>query len=448
MSASVAVRQRIEGGLGLCQWLVVGLCALVAMCDGFDTQAIAFVAPVMANSWKTPVAGFGPVFAIGLFTGIIGSVVFGLVADRHGRRVTIIATTALFAAGSLLTVFSRGMGELVFYRCVTGFGLGGAIPSIVALSAEFAPPRLRATVVSAMFCGIPLGAVVGAAISVPLIKSWGWPAVFVAGGLAPLPLLPALAVWLPESIGWLKAFGRDEQAEQIRRRARLPTPPVDGASAVKVSLSALLTGGRAASTLALWATFFLSLLLVFFLVSWIPTVAVAQTHDASSGAAAAALLNIGGILGAIVLGQLIDWLGPFEVVGSAYALASIGIMAVGLGSEARGSVFIFSLVGGFFGMGAQLCVVAIAADFYPLILRATGVGAAMGVGRLGAIAGSLVGGMILSALGGISQFPPILGGLALSACLAVVAAGFLRRRRQLAEVAANVRTQCSATDNG
>jgi AAHS family 4-hydroxybenzoate transporter-like MFS transporter len=435
MSASAAVQERIGGGRGLYQWLVVGLCALVAMCDGFDTQAIAFVAPVMAKAWGMPAAGFGPVFAIGLFTGIIGSVVFGLVADRHGRRVAIIATTALFAVGSLSTVLSRGMADLVFYRCLTGFGLGGAIPSIVALSAEFAPPRLRATVVSAMFCGVPLGAVVGAVISVPLIRAFGWPSVFIAGGLAPLPLLPVLTAWLPESIGWLKAFGRSDEAEQIRRRAGLPAPPSDDAPPAKVVLSALLTRGRAPSTLALWATFFLSLLLVFFLVSWMPAVAVAQTHEASSGAAAAALLNVGGILGALVLGQLIDWLGAFEVVGSAYALASIGIMAVGLGSEARGSVFLFSLVGGFFGMGAQLCVVAIAADFYPLTLRATGVGAAMGAGRFGAIAGSLAGGAILALLGGAAQFPPILGGLALAACLAVVTAGLLKRRGQAADAA-------------
>jgi AAHS family 4-hydroxybenzoate transporter-like MFS transporter len=361
--------------------------------------------------------------------------------------VTIIATTALFAAGSLLTVLAQDLSTLVFYRCVTGLGLGGAVPSIVALSAEYAPPRMRATTVSAMFCGIPLGAVVGAAISVPLIKIWGWPAVFVAGGLAPLPLLPALAGWLPESIGWLEAFGRSEQAERIRLRAGLPAPSADDVGPAKAALSALLSRGRAPSTLALWVTFFLSLLLVFFLVSWMPAVAVAQTHEPSSGAAAAAVLNIGGILGALVLGQLIDWLGAFEVVGSAYALASIGILAVGLGSEARGSVFIFSLVGGFFGMGAQLCVVAIAADFYPLTLRATGVGSAMGAGRFGAIAGSLAGGFILAALGGTGQFPPILGGLALAAGLAVVTAGFLKRRGEGAEAARPARSRISAAGN-
>jgi AAHS family 4-hydroxybenzoate transporter-like MFS transporter len=426
----------LAAGLGLYQWLVVGLCALVAVCDGFDTQVIVFVAPVMANAWNTPAAGLDPVFAIGLSAGIVGSIAFGLVADLHGRRVTIIVATALFAAGSLLTALARGMPDLVLCRCVTAFGLGGAMPGLVALSAEFAPARLRATAVSAMVCGIPLGAVLGSAVSASLIKSWGWPAVFVAGGVAPLPLLPALAAWLPESIGWLKAFDRAAEAEQIQLRTRVPALSSDETARVKVSLRALLTRGRAASTVALWATFFLSLLLVFFLVSWMPAVAVAQMHDGSSGAAAAALLSIGGILGALVLGQLIDWLGAFEVVGSAYALASIGIVAVGLGREAHGSVFLFSLVGGFFGMGGQLCVVAIAADFYPLALRATGVGAAMGAGWLGAISGWLAGGDILSGLGGMGQFPPILGGLALAACLAVVSAGLLRRRWQMAEASA------------
>jgi AAHS family 4-hydroxybenzoate transporter-like MFS transporter len=430
MSAAAAVREQVRGTAGLYPWLVVGLCALVALCDGFDTQAIAFVVPVMAKVWGKPVAGFGPVFALGLFAGTIGSVVSGLVADRHGRRVTIIATTALFAAGSLLTVLSRGMDDLMVYRSVAGFGLGGVIPSIVVLSAEFAPARLRATVVSAMLCGIPLGALLGAAVSAPLIQAWGWRAVFAAGGAAPLPLLPLLGSCLPGSIGWLKT---SEGAGQIRPRAQLPS--IDESAPPKASLSALLTRGRGPSTLALWATFFLSLMLAFFLVSWIPAVAVAQTHQASSGAAASALLNVGGILGALVLGQLVDWLGSFEVVGSAFALASIGIMAAGLGREAHASIFIFSLVGGFFGMGAQLCVVAVAADFYPRPLRATGVGAAMGAGRFGAMAGSLSGGAILSLFGGMGQFPPILGGLALAACLAVVSAGLLKPRRPGLETA-------------
>ncbi|HTK34055.1 MAG TPA: MFS transporter [Caulobacteraceae bacterium] len=416
----------------LYQGFVVGLCALVAMLDGFDTQAIAFVAPVIAKSWGAPVAGFGPVFAVGLFAGILGSVAFGVVADRRGRRVTIIATTAMIAAGSLLTLLSKGMVDLTAYRFFTGFGLGGAIPSIVALSAEYSPPRIRATVVTAMFCGIPLGAVLGAAASVPLIKSGGWPAVFLAGGIIPLLLLPVLMWRLPESIGWLKANGKAELAEKIRSRTHLPSlsAPVDGL-AVKpapAKITALLASGRAMATLCLWSTFFLSLLLVFFLVSWIPSIAVAETASPSMGAMAAAVLNFGGIAGALVIGRLIDRFGAFAVVGSAYVLGACGMMAIGLGPDARASVFMFSLVGGFFGMGAQLCVVAIAADFYPLTLRATGVGAAMGAGRFGAITGSLVGGALLAGVGGAARFPPVLSGLAIAACVAVLGAGFFKRR--------------------
>ncbi|HTI65986.1 MAG TPA: MFS transporter [Caulobacteraceae bacterium] len=422
------------------QALVIGLCALVAMLDGFDTQAIAFVAPVIARDWGVPVARFGPVFAIGLFAGIVGSIACGVVADRRGRRMTIMVTTAIFAVGSLLTPLSKGLVDLNIYRVITGIGLGGAIPSIVALSAEYSPPKLRATLVTAMFCGIPLGAVVGAVASVPLIERFGWQAVFLAGGVAPLLLLPALAVCLPESIGWLKAQGRTEQAETIRRRTHLPAGPlgvVEQASAhPPAKIGALLGSGRAPATLCLWSTFFLSLLLVFFLISWIPAIAVAQTHTPSKGAAAAALFNISGIVGSLVIGRLIDKFGAFGVVASAYVLGAVGILAIGLGPDARASVFVFSIVGGFFGLGAQLCVVAIASGFYPLTLRATGVGAAMGAGRFGAIAGSLVGGVLLATVGGAAHFPPVLAGLALAACLAVLGAGFFKRKELAAESAA------------
>jgi len=147
-----------------------------------------------------------------------------------------------------------------------------------------------------------------------------------------------------------------------------------------------------------------------------------------AGAIAAAVLNFGGIAGALVIGRLIDRFGAFAVVGSAYVLGACGMMAIGLGPDARASVFMFSLVGGFFGMGAQLCVVAIAADFYPLTLRATGVGAAMGAGRFGAITGSLVGGALLAGVGGATRFPPVLSALAIAACVAVLGAGFFKRR--------------------
>ncbi len=270
----------------------------------------------------------------------------------------------------------------------------------------------------------------GAAASVPLIQHWGWPAVFLAGGAAPLLLLPVLAAWLPESISWLRDHGRGDRAEATRAKTRLPSFADRSAEpAERPGLTALLLSGRALATLSLWCAFFLSLLLVFFLVSWIPAIAVAQTHKPALGAAAAAVFNLSAVAGALVLGRLVDRFGAVRIVGAAYVAAAVGVMLIGLGPDARASVFVFSVFSGFFGMGAQLCLVAVAADFYSPGLRATGVGAAMGAGRLGAIAGSLAGGVLLGGAGA-AQFPPVLCVLALMACVALAAAAALKRRER------------------
>jgi AAHS family 4-hydroxybenzoate transporter-like MFS transporter len=152
---------------------VIALCALIAMLDGFDTQAIAFTAPAIAVALNIPVATFGPVFAIGLLGGMLGAFGFGLVADRSGRKFSLIVAMIVFALGSLLTARANSAHELMLFRFITGLGLGGAIPSIISMTAEFAPRRLRATLVTTMFCGFPLGAIVGALASAHLVLTGG-----------------------------------------------------------------------------------------------------------------------------------------------------------------------------------------------------------------------------------------------------------------------------------
>ena len=395
-----------DNKLGSYQFRVIALCAVIALLDGFDTQAIGFVAPVISSDWRVALADFGLVFAIGLAGGLLGALMFGAVADRKGRRLTLLATVVIFAMGSLLTATSSTLFELGIWRFVTGLGLGGAMPSIIALASEFSPKRKRATLVVAMFCGFPLGALFGALISAPLIERFSWPSVFLAGGVLPLLLLPLLYWQLPESVDWLIARGRRPQADAIVAKMGKEALPahVDilDDTAHKGRLTDLFAGGRAGGSLLLAVIFFLSLLLVFLLVSWIPAVAVEAGHSVRAGVLAAGLLNLTGIIGGLVIAAASDRLGSFRVVGTAYVLGAAGIGAVAVATEPGSAVFLFCALSGLFCIGAQLCAVSIASQFYPAELRGTGVGFAMGMGRLGAIAGPLIGAALIGDKGGAS----------------------------------------------
>ena len=416
-----------EARLSAYQIAIIAMCAAIAMLDGFDTQAIGFTAPALAASLNLPVNSFGPIFAGALAGGLLGALLFGRLADRVGRKRTILITTIVFAAGSLLTLTSDSRASLFVFRLLTGVGLGGAMPSIIAMTAEYSPRRYRATLVTAMFCGFPLGAVIGALASTPLLEHYGWRAVFLSGGLLPLLLVPVVSFFMPESIRWLAANGHTARIDTILARmgpAAACNSVTDRAQAqvvVAARISALFAGRLAMRTALLWCTFFFSLLLVYLLVSWIPTLAQQTGRAGPVSTFSAALLNLGGMIGSICFSRIADRTGPFTVVSPAYAIGAAVVCGVGLATDLAASIYWFAALVGFFCIGAQLCVVAIASEMYPLELRATGVGWAMGIGRLGAISGPLVGGLLMHNDGGHRLLFILLAATSLGCALAVIA---------------------------
>jgi len=180
---------------GPLQFGVTALCFIIAMLDGFDTQSIAFVAPKIAEDWGLAPSAFGPIFAIGLLGLTVGAFTLSPAADKFGRKTIILISTFIFGLFALLTAFAGSMNELLIYRFITGVGLGAAMPNIIALTSEYGPARLRATLVTVMFCGFPLGSTIGGLISTWLIATWDWHSVFVVGGVLPLLLLPVGLVY-------------------------------------------------------------------------------------------------------------------------------------------------------------------------------------------------------------------------------------------------------------
>ena len=434
VDAATAIDQAPFGGA---QMRIVFLCALIAMLDGFDTQVVAFVAPVLAAKWGLPVSSFGPVFGAGLAGLMFGALIFGPAADRFGRRRVIIATTAIFGAFTLLTPLADSLTTLLVLRLLTGLGLGGAMPNIIALTAEYAPARSRATLISLMFCGFPLGAVLGGFLAAQMIPSLGWESTFWLGGALPLLLLPALFVWLPESIRLLAARGTPdatlrqllvpilgaERAAQVHFRS-------EAKAARGSSVMQLFGGRRTAQTLLLWVVFFMNLLVLYFLVNWLPALLRQAGVPLDKAIVSTALLNLGGIAGALMFARLIDRLGPYRVLIAAYIAAGAATLAIGRMTQAEFPVLMAMVsVAGFCVIGAQISINALASGLYATEIRSTGVGWALGVGRAGSIVGPVVGGVLVGTGVALESLFVV---AALPAWIACVAVALLARRTMLA----------------
>lgn len=423
-------------GLSRYQITVVVCCALVAMIDGFDTQSIGLVAPEIADEWGVNHAAFGLVFGVGLFGSMLGAVLFGMTSDRFGRKPNLLIAILIFSIVSLATPLATSVEGLMLARFLTGLGLGGALPGIISITSEYTPRRMRATIVGLMFCGFPLGATLGGLVAAALIPAFGWQSVFYLGGGIPLLLLPLLAVRLPESAQFLAIRGERERLGKILARIKSPlraeeiTPE---RPATRSPVASLFTEGRAAGTVLFWVAIFLSLLMAYLLVNWIPLVARQTGVDRSAAVLGVAVLNLGGILGCFALGRLADRTRrPTLVLGVGYVLGALAIASIGLSGGSASTLLVTSFVAGFLAIGTQICTVALCATFYETALRATGVGWSMGVGRIGAIVGPVLGGLLVGAGVGAPVLFLVTGLAALGSGIAVFALGrrYVRFRRR------------------
>jgi MFS transporter, AAHS family, 4-hydroxybenzoate transporter len=389
--------------VGSFQIRVLVLCALAVGLDGFNTQAIGYVAPAIARDWHLGREALSPVFASGLLGLMIGALIFGPVADRFGRKRIIIGCTALFGAFALATAGSHSLNQLMALRFLGGLGLGGVMPNAIALTSEFSPQRSRGTMVMVMFCGFPIGATAGGFAAASIIPAYGWQDVFILSGVLPVLLVPVLMWMLPESIRHLVLQGN----KSIKVRALLARVnrefcfASDTAFAIReerapgLAVGHLLRHGRALPTLLLWVVFFASLLDLFLLANWLPTV----FHDAgislSLSVIATALFQGGGVVGSLALGRVVDRFGVFRVLTAIYLFGAIFIALLGpLRSVVP--IMVCTFGAGIGIIGGQTGANVVAALIYPTYIRSTGVGWALGIGRIGSIVGPVIGGIMLA----------------------------------------------------
>ena len=410
------------------------LCALAVLMDGFDAQAMGFVAPSLLEQWHISRVALSPILSSGLVGMLAGALLLGPLGDRLGRKRLLVFCTLWFGILSLLTARVNSVEPMLWLRLMTGFGLGGAMPNATALTSEYMPRRLRATGVMLMFFGFSMGAAIGGFVAAGLISRYGWQAVFVVGGLLPLATAAALIVALPESIRFLLLKGGQEQRLAGLLRKVAPHAPA-AASYARIEerkagfpVSQLFTERRAGTTLLLWVIFFMSLLDLYFLNSWLPTV----IHDAGVPLGQAiiitALFQVGGAAAAIVLGRVVDRQMSYGVLAWVYAGAAVCVFLIGLvsGTVAVETAAVFAA--GFCVIGGQTCSNSLAAESYPTLLRSTGVGWALGIGRIGSIVGPVLGGLLLSFDWGMRRVFLAAAAPALIASLAAAALNLTPRR--------------------
>jgi AAHS family 4-hydroxybenzoate transporter-like MFS transporter len=423
------------------QWLLLLLCFLVIFMDGYDMAAIAYVAPSLLDDWGLQKAELGPAMSAALFGLAFGSLLSGPLADRIGRKPAVIYSVLLFGAFSLATAWSSSIGSLTVLRFVTGLGLGAAMPNAITLLSEYCPSKRRTMIVSAMLCGFPLGAAAGGLLAGYLIPVFGWRSVLVVGGVVPILLCGVLPWVLPESVRYMVLKGypnasirailrrvKSEGMEQIEHFV-IAEKIADGHSAIR----AILTAPHRTITGLLWLSCFMSMLVFYMIVSWMPLLLKEAGLAVQQFSHISALFPLGGGVGSILIGWVMDRREPNKVLAFTYLLA--GLLAYGVGlavGNVDQTLILGSLVFfmGFASGGGQSALASLAASYYPTSCRATGVGSMYGVGRFGAISGVLAGAELLR-----YQFPAttIFSLLLIPAwlvCLALMLKYYSGRRRE------------------
>jgi AAHS family 4-hydroxybenzoate transporter-like MFS transporter len=406
MGATVDVSAWIEQQkVSRTQVLVMVLMTFAAAVEGFDAQMIGYVAPAVIRQFKVPPYEFTSVFAIGLTGLMVGCLAVAPLGDWIGRKRVLLGSFIFFGVMSLLTAWADSLQSLIVLRFLTGLGLGGSMPNAIALTSEYFPSRNRNFTTMAMWSGFTIGAMLGGFLAAGLILEFGWPSVFVVGGILPLILAVVVAAKLPESLRHLVLKKLSPtKIKTVLLRINPSAVFAEGATfviheeqAAGITVKHLFREGRALGTVLLWIIFFCSLLDIFFLSSWLPTV----LHDAglsiSASVVETALFQGGGVVSGLTLGLVIDRTGFWKVLIPVYIGAGLAIGSIGFAGTSLGLIMIASFLSGAFVIGGNNSLVGLAAVLYPTYIRATGVGWALGIGRFGSILGPILGGVLLKA---------------------------------------------------
>jgi MFS transporter, AAHS family, 4-hydroxybenzoate transporter len=435
-TAVSAVETALENQrIGSLQIRVAVLCGLVQVCDGYDLNAIAWAAPSLIKGWGLTPPGFTIAFLWSSIGIMIGALTAGPLGDRFGRKPLLVCSLTIFGIASLASAFAGSLGMLAFLRFFTGMGIGGGFSGAASLTGDYTPARRRALMIMASFTGAPIGGFIGGQIvALWLLPTFGWQGIFIAGGIFPLALVLIIAVWLPESPRFLLARGTLSPRDQALLR-RLDIDATSGHEhAIDIAqgnpIKMLFGKGYALQTVLLWVIYFCSLMNLFLFAYWFPTVLTLIGFTPPQAVFASSLRDGGAIFAVLYLGYLIDRVGPERSLTFHYAAGALFIAMIALVALPYALLLAMSFLAGLTIIGSQTGANGTCGKLYPARMRTSGLGWALGIGRLGGIAAPALGGYLLS-LG----MPPtrIFLGACVIALIAAAATGMLALRGAPAE---------------
>jgi MFS transporter, AAHS family, 4-hydroxybenzoate transporter len=393
-----------ERGLTRFHYNLIVWCILLSLIDGYDIACIAFAAPHLVHDWHLKPGSLGPVFSSSLIGILFGSALFGWVGDRYGRKIALISSNLLFGVFTLWAAYATNLDQMFWLRLLAGLGIGGVIPSVVAIATESAPHKYRATLGLIAVGFVPLGGAIPGVIAATLVPSHGWPVLFLIGGIVPIILALVGFVALPESIKFMSLH--DSQRAQLEKTIAAMDPGFVPPANVRYviedeqqfpgfSPAHLFRQGLWLITPLLWLLFALNLMGYFFLLSWTPTLMAQLKLPPSTGALAGAMIQVGGTVGALLLARWFERQ-RFLAIAIVFLLAVPAVASIGFaGTTSTPALAIATFLAGFCVLGVQTGLNVTGALVYPTSLRANGSGWELGIGRIGSIVGPLVGALFV-----------------------------------------------------
>lgn len=383
-------------------------CLLVIIFDGYDLVIYGVALPLLMEQWSLSPVQAGMLASSALAGMMFGAMIFGALADKIGRKKVIMMCTAFFSGFTFLGAFAPSPTEFGILRFLAGLGIGGVMPNLVALTSEYAPKKMRATMVSIMFSGYAVGGIISALLGSYLVKDYGWEIMFYLAGI-PLMGFPIIWRYLPESLTYLVKDNKQGLARHIVKKIN-PTLDVDDDTILTLNETTpttktdkpkqsafvqLFTEGRAFGTVMFWVAFFMCLLMTYTLSSWLPKLMLSAGYSLKGSIMFLFALNVGAMIGAISGGYLADRFHLKPVIVTMCALAAVSISALAINSP---PIILYSLVAvaGATTIGTSILLYSYLAQYYPLHIRTTGIGCASAVSRVGAIVGPIITGMLLA----------------------------------------------------
>lgn len=390
-----------KGPLTRLQIIIILVCFMITVLDGMDVLVIAYSAPLLAEEWAIQPQSLGAVFSAGLFGMALGAMLIAPYSDVIGRRSIVLISVLVISSGIFATAFASSVLQLIFFRFLTGLGIGSMLASVATMTAEYSPDRYRNLTIGFVQSGYAIGATLTGLFAAWLLPEYGWRALFIIAGVVTAAIFPVVYFLMPESIDFLVKKQPRGALDKINRvlkkmgHTELSELPESSAIAKKPSVKILMTDERRSSTLRLWLAFFMAFLTMYFLISWIPKIAVDAGLPLEQAIYAGTAFNLGAFVGALILGYFssrfgLNFLIMLYMFVAAVLMVIFGVVAMPLSVLLVIIFFIgFTVQGGFIGL------YSVAARLYPTELRTTGVGWAIGAGRTGAIIGPYMAGILI-----------------------------------------------------